>query len=123
MAGEGYFVEPTVYAGLSPESRVVREEIFGPVCAVLDFADEDEAIRMANDTDYGLAAGLWTQNLSRAHRVAAQLQAGQVYVNEYPSGGVETPFGGYKQSGHGRDNGREGIEKFLQTKTVWVNYA
>ena len=120
QAGEGYFVEPTVYAGLSPESRVVREEIFGPVCAVLDFADEDEAIRMANDTDYGLAAGLWTQNLSRAHRVAAQLQAGQVYVNEYPSGGVETPFGGYKQSGIGREKGREALNHYSQIKTVII---
>jgi aldehyde dehydrogenase (NAD+) len=117
---EGYFVEPTVYAGLSADSRVVREEIFGPVCAVLEFADEAEAIRMANDTDYGLAAGLWTQNLSRAHRVAAQLQAGQIYVNEYPSGGVETPFGGYKKSGIGREKGREALNHYTQIKTVII---
>jgi aldehyde dehydrogenase (NAD+) len=116
----GFFVEPTVFAGLGTESRVVREEIFGPVCAVLDFADEAEAIRMANDTNYGLAAGLWTQNLSRAHRVAARLQAGQVYVNEYPSGGVETPFGGYKQSGIGREKGREALNHYTQVKTVIV---
>ncbi|RYY97692.1 MAG: aldehyde dehydrogenase [Comamonadaceae bacterium] len=118
--GKGYFVEPTVFAGLPADSRVVREEIFGPVCAVLEFADEAEALRMANDTDYGLAAGLWTQNLSRAHRVAARLQAGQVYVNEYPSGGVETPFGGYKQSGIGREKGREALNHYTQLKTVIV---
>ncbi|MBC5781472.1 aldehyde dehydrogenase [Ramlibacter sp. USB13] len=117
---KGYFVEPTVLAGLPEDSRVVREEIFGPVCAVLDFENEADAIRMANDTNYGLAAGLWTQNLSRAHRVAARLQAGQVYVNEYPSGGVETPFGGYKQSGIGREKGREALAHYVQLKTVIV---
>ena len=116
----GFFVRPTIFAGLPADSRVVREEIFGPVCAVLDFADEAEAVRMANDTNYGLAAGLWTQNLARAHRVAGRLQAGQVYVNEYPSGGVETPFGGYKQSGIGREKGREALAHYTQTKAVIV---
>lgn len=117
---DGYFVEPTIFTGLPADSRVVREEIFGPVCAVLTFADEDDAIRIANDTHFGLAAGLWTQNLSRAHRVAARLQAGQIYVNEYPSGGVETPFGGYKQSGIGREKGREALNHYTQIKTVIV---
>lgn len=124
MAGEsgrGFFVEPTIFSGLSAESRVVREEIFGPVCAVLTFDTEEEAVRMANDTHFGLAAGLWTQNLARAHRVAAQLQAGQVYVNEYPSGGIEAPFGGYKQSGIGREKGREALNHYVQIKTVIVN--
>jgi aldehyde dehydrogenase (NAD+) len=117
----GYFVEPTVFSGLPADSRVVREEIFGPVCVVLDFESEAEAIGMANDSNYGLAAGLWTQNLSRAHRVAARLQAGQVYVNEYPSGGVETPFGGYKQSGIGREVSLEGmLAGFTQTKQINV---
>lgn len=116
----GFFVAPTVLAGLPQDSRVVREEIFGPVCAVLTFETEAEAIRLANDSDYGLAAGLWTQNLARAHRVAARLQAGQVYVNEYPSGGVETPFGGYKQSGIGREKGREALHHYTQLKTVIV---
>lgn len=118
--GPGYFVEPTVYANLNPTSRVVREEIFGPVCAVIEFASEAEAIKIANDTSYGLAAGLWTQNLSRAHRVAGKLQAGQIYINEYPSGGVETPFGGYKQSGIGREKGREALNHYTQLKTVIV---
>ncbi len=116
----GFFIEPTLYADLPEQSRVVREEIFGPVGVVLAFDDEDSAIRMANDSAYGLAAGLWTQNLSRAHRVAAELQAGQVYVNEYPSGGVETPFGGYKQSGIGREKGREALAHYTQLKTVIV---
>ncbi|MDB5911676.1 MAG: aldehyde dehydrogenase [Ramlibacter sp.] len=116
----GFFVEPTVFTGLSADARAMREEIFGPVCGVIAFDDEAQAIRMANDTNYGLAAGLWTQNLSRAHRVAGRLQAGQVYVNEYPSGGVETPFGGYKQSGIGREKGREALNHYTQTKTVIV---
>lgn len=120
-SSQGYFVEPTIFSGLGSASRVVREEIFGPVCAVLEFDDEAEAVRMANDTNFGLAAGLWTQNLARAHRVAAQLQAGQVYVNEYPSGGIETPFGGYKQSGIGREKGREALNHYVQLKTVIIN--
>jgi len=118
---QGYFVEPTIFTNLAQDSRVVREEIFGPVCAVLAFDDEEAAVRMANDTNFGLAAGLWTRDLARAHRVAARLQAGQIYVNEYPSGGVETPFGGYKQSGIGREKGREALHHYTQLKTVIVN--
>ena len=119
-SAEGYFIEPTIFTNVTSDSSVVREEVFGPVCAVQTFETEAEAIRMANDTNYGLAAGLWTQSLGRAHRVAAQLQAGQVYVNEYPSGGVETPFGGYKQSGIGREKGREALHHYSQLKTVIV---
>lgn len=122
-AAEGYFIEPTIFTGVKDDSCVVLEEIFGPVCALQTFETEAQAIRMANDTHYGLAAGLWTQNLSRAHRVAAQLQAGQVYVNEYPSGGVETPFGGYKQSGIGREKGREALHHYSQLKTVIVTLS
>jgi aldehyde dehydrogenase (NAD+) len=117
----GFYVEPTIYADLPSDSRVLREEIFGPVCAVIGFGTEEEAIAIANDTHFGLAAGLWTQNLGRAHRVARQLQAGQVYINEYPGGGVETPFGGYKQSGIGREKGREALHHYTQLKTVIVN--
>lgn len=117
----GFFVEPTVYVDVPADSRVLREEIFGPVSAVIGFEGEEEAVRIANDTNFGLAAGLWTRDLGRAHRVARQLQAGQVYINEYPSGGIETPFGGYKQSGIGREKGREALHHYTQLKTVIIN--
>ena len=119
-AGDGWFVAPTVYAGVNNGMRVAREEIFGPVLVVIPFADEAEAIAIANDTEYGLAAGLWTQNLSRAHRVAAALQAGQIYVNEYMAGGVETPLGGYKNSGYGREKGIEALHHYTQLKCVTI---
>ena len=118
--GEGWFVPPTIYTGVMSDMRVAREEIFGPVLVVIPFADEAEAIRMANDTDYGLAAGIWTQNLSRAHRVAAAVEAGQIYVNEYMSGGVETPLGGFKNSGYGREKGIEALHHYTQLKCVTI---
>ena len=118
--GEGWFVPPTVYAGVTNNSRIAREEIFGPVLVVIPFADEAEAIRIANDTDFGLAAGIWTQNLSRAHRVAAAIEAGQIYVNEYQAGGVETPLGGYKNSGYGREKGIEALHHYTQLKCVTI---
>ena len=114
----GYFVNPTIYTGVRNDMRIAREEIFGPVVAVMPFADEEEAIAIANDTSYGLAAGLWTRDLSRAHRVAARLEAGQVYVNEWVTGPVETPFGGYKQSGYGREKGIEALHHYTQVKCV-----
>lgn len=116
--GDGWYVPPTVYSGVTNDMRIAQEEVFGPVLAVIPFEDEADAIAIANDSDYGLAAGIWTQNLSRAHRVASALQAGQIFVNEYQAGGVETPFGGYKQSGYGREKGIEALHCYTQLKCV-----
>jgi acyl-CoA reductase-like NAD-dependent aldehyde dehydrogenase len=126
VAGEsaeygGYFYEPTLIDGVRAGMRIEQEEVFGPVLSVLRFDDEEEAVATANGTRYGLVAGVWTKDVSRAHRVAASLSAGQVYVNGYgAAGGVELPFGGYKQSGFGREKGIEGLSSYLQTKNVCV---
>lgn len=116
----GWFVPLTVYADVDNKHRIAREEIFGPVLAVIPFDADDEAVAIANDSEFGLAAGIWTQNLSRAHRVAAALQAGQIYVNEYMAGGVETPLGGYKNSGYGREKGIEAMHHYSQLKCVTI---
>lgn len=119
----GTFYEPTVLLNVDDAHTVAREEIFGPVLAVQKFDTLDELVPRANDVTYGLAAGVWTKDLARAHAAAAALQAGTVWINTYNQFDAAAPWGGFKQSGYGRDNGREGLEKYLQTKTVWVNYA
>jgi len=118
---EGSYFSPTVIDGVDPASVIAQEEIFGPVITVNTFADEQEAIRLANGTPYGLLGALWTSDLSRAHRLAAEIDAGQVYVNTYGAGGgVELPFGGFKKSGYGREKGSEALDTFTATKTVVV---
>lgn len=118
--GEGWFLPLTVYTNVTNDMRIAREEVFGPVIVVIPFEDEAEAINIANDTNYGLAAGIWTQNLGRAHRVAAAVEAGQIYINEYSAGGVETPLGGFKQSGYGREKGVEALHHYTQLKCVTI---
>jgi len=120
----GYFYEPTLIAGVTAGMRVAQEEIFGPVLSIITFENEDEAIRIANDSVYGLVAGVWTRDLHKAHAVAARLKSGQVFVNTYgAAGGVELPFGGYKKSGYGREKGLEAIASYTQVKNVCIKYA
>ena len=116
----GYFYAPTVLADVADDARVVQEEIFGPVLTVQRFDTEDEAVAMANGTPYGLAAGLHTNDVARAHRVAAKLRAGIVWVNSWAVLDAALPFGGYGRSGHGRENGPEGLDEYLQTKSVYL---
>jgi len=119
--GKGYFLQPTVFDGVTPQMTIAREEIFGPVLAAIDFADVDEAIARANDSSYGLAAAVWTRDIRKAHYVARRLQAGTVWINTYNVYDTAAPFGGYKQSGFGREMGMHALESYTQVKSVWVD--
>jgi aldehyde dehydrogenase (NAD+) len=121
--GSGWFVEPTIFTGVHNQMRIAQEEVFGPVLAVIPFEDEDEAIAIGNDVVYGLAAGVWTQNMRRALLMAERLQAGTVWINTYRAVSYLSPFGGYKRSGLGRESGQEMIKEYLQVKSVWISTA
>jgi acyl-CoA reductase-like NAD-dependent aldehyde dehydrogenase len=119
--GKGYFLQPTVFVDVTPEMTIAREEIFGPVLAAIEFADLDEAIARANDSSYGLAAAVWTRDIKKAHYVARKLQAGTVWINTYNIYDTAAPFGGYKQSGFGREMSMHALEHYTQVKSVWVD--
>ncbi len=121
--GKGYFVKPTIFDDVDPSMKIAREEIFGPVLATIRFDDMEDAIAKGNATMYGLAAAVWTRDISKAHRVARAIKAGTVWVNTYNLYDPALPFGGFKESGFGRDQGRDALEKYTQTKSVWVNLA
>lgn len=121
--GGGRFVEPTIFTGVNNRMRIAREEIFGPVLSVIPFEDEDDAVAIANDTAYGLAAGVWTQSIRRAIVISERLRAGTVWVNTYRAVSFMSPFGGYKRSGLGRESGQEAIYEYLQQKSVWISTA
>ncbi|MFN0040341.1 MAG: aldehyde dehydrogenase [Burkholderiales bacterium] len=119
--GDGWFVEPTVFTGVTNNMRIAQEEVFGPVLSVIKFKDEEEAVKIANDIRFGLGAGVWTSDIGRAIRMSERIQAGTVWVNTYRAVSYLSPFGGYKDSGLGRESGQEGIREYLQVKSVWIN--
>jgi aldehyde dehydrogenase (NAD+)/betaine-aldehyde dehydrogenase len=124
MLAKGYFYRPTLLADVSTREAIWHEEVFGPVLVAAPFGDEQDAVRLANSTDYGMISAVWTQDISRVHRMVQQLRTAQVYVNSYGAGGgVELPFGGYKRSGYGREKGIEGLIQYTQLKTVLINHS
>ncbi|MDR9752692.1 aldehyde dehydrogenase family protein [Pseudomonas sp. SZMC_28357] len=116
----GWYIEPTVYANVTNDMTLAQEEIFGPIVCVIPFKDEADALRIANDSEFGLGAGIWSQNIGRVHRVAAGLEAGRIVVNEYSGGFVQTPCGGFKQSGYGREQGVDALSHYTQLKSVII---
>jgi (Z)-2-((N-methylformamido)methylene)-5-hydroxybutyrolactone dehydrogenase len=121
IVASGYFFEPTIFVDARNNMKICQDEIFGPVLVVMKFKDEDEVLKLANDTKYGLAAGLWTRDVQRVHRFARKLQAGTIWVNTYRALSHSSPFGGFKQSGYGRQCGLEAIKEYTQVKSVWVD--
>ncbi|HVZ21425.1 MAG TPA: aldehyde dehydrogenase [Vicinamibacterales bacterium] len=121
--GDGWFVEPTIFSGVKNSMRIAQEEVFGPVLSIIPFNDEEEAVAIGNDIVYGLAAGVWTQNMRRALTMAERLRAGTVWINTYRAVSYLSPFGGYKRSGIGRENGQEMLKEYLQVKSVWISTA
>ena len=120
LAG-GAFFSPTIVDDVDPAAEIAREEVFGPVVVATEFTDDDQAVALANGTDYGLVSAVWTKDVGRAHRMAAEIEAGQVFVNTYGAGGgVELPFGGFKKSGYGREKSIEAFDEYTQTKTVVI---
>ena len=120
MNKDGFFMEPTVFSNVTPDMTIAREEVFAPVLSVMSYQTDDQAIAMINSTDYGLVGGVFTRDLDRAMRMAGQIRAGQVFINEWYAGGVETPFGGYGKSGYGREKGREALWNYVQTKNIAI---
>ena len=121
--GDGWFVEPTIFAGVNNKMRIAQEEVFGPVLSIIPFRDDDEAVAIANDVVYGLASGVWTGDIRRAIEIPKRIKSGTVWVNTYRAVSYVAPFGGYKQSGLGRESGQQAIQEYMQTKTVWISTA
>jgi len=119
--GDGWFIEPTIFGQVNNQMRIAQEEVFGPVLSIIQFKDEEDAIRIANDSKFGLGAGVWTKDIGRAFRMSEKIMSGTVWVNTYRAVSFMAPFGGYKESGLGRENGIEAIQSYLQTKCVWIN--
>ncbi|EAB6717776.1 aldehyde dehydrogenase family protein, partial [Salmonella enterica subsp. enterica] len=121
--GDGWFIEPTVYTGVTNDMHIAQTEVFGPVLSIMKFRDDEEAWRLANDTPYGLAAGVWTQDQKRMFTAAKKLRAGMIWTNCYRTVSYMSPFGGFKASGMGRESGQDAIHEYLETKAVWIDYG
>lgn len=118
---DGYYIPPTIFAQVHNEMLIAREEIFGPVISAIPFESVEDVVTLANDTTYGLACGVWTNDVRKAHRLSVRLDAGMVWINTYGNYDKAVPFGGHKMSGLGLENGTEGIEQYLESKSVWIN--